>query len=157
MSPEQPEDQAVDLTVLPPTVNFVVIRPTGELEVLTADNLTVLDDDQEAPPYQASLWQAVRREVAVGDTLVTGAPLEHALRVKMVDVSEQAAPAVHDIYPPNTTAWTLLTLLGHKARKWIGTVVIVAEEDDNGITPSLSEEQLAIITAAHERARVRVR
>ena len=50
-------------------------------------------------------------------------------------------------------ASAMLATLGCPPRAWGGTIAIVGREDDEGITPSLTAEQLDLVAKAHRLAR----
>ncbi|MFD4254838.1 hypothetical protein [Amycolatopsis thermoflava] len=129
-----------------PLVSFVVIAPDGTLTVRRVENRVCLDEWDT--PYQETLWAAVRREVDPHHCAVNGMPLQDDLRVKVADLAGQAL----DLYPSNLVASAVLTTLGHPPRYWFGTIVLVGAEDDEGITASLTTDQMEIITKAHRLA-----
>ncbi|MFF5992171.1 hypothetical protein [Prauserella flavalba] len=129
-------------------VSFVVIAPDGTLKVRTVQNRVRLDEWDT--PYQETLWAAVRREVDPHYDAVNGMPLQDDLRVKVADLAGQ----VPDLYPPNPVASAVLTTLGHQPRYWFGTIAIVGAEDADGITASLTADQLEIITKGLPAGRV---
>jgi hypothetical protein len=52
-------------------------------------------------------------------------------------------------FPPNPVAQAVLTTLGHPYRRWAGTIAIVGNENEHGITASLTAEQSDIVGKAH--------
>lgn len=130
-----------------PAVTFVVLTAAGELGEHQVDGTAVED---EWSHYQDTLWTAVHDLVDPGreDKRVNGIELEQRMRAKAAEVvGEQAA-----LYPPNAVATPMLTRLGAPERKWFGSIAIVAEENEEGLTGSLTGEQLNLIRTAHHQA-----
>lgn len=128
-------------------MTFAVLNAAGELGEHRADGTAVED---EWSHYQDMLWTAVHDLVDPGrdDKRVNGIELEHRMRAKAAEVvGEQSA-----LYPPNAVATPMLTRLGAPERQWFGAIVIVAEENEEGLTGSLTREQLDLIRAAHHQA-----
>lgn len=143
--------------MLEPTVTYVVITPGGLLLVRTVDNR--IEPDEWGTPYQESLWAAVRAEVDPHRGEVNGIGLAEGMRAKVADaamgnpMSAGFGLGPPALYPPNPVASAMLTTLGHPARPWWGTIVIVGREDqDEGVTASLTAEQHAAIAHAYRSA-----
>jgi len=136
--------RAADDGVVEPTVTYAVITSTGELRMHTVDNRISLDE--WGTPYQNGLWAAVHDDVDPHRGEVNGVALDGDMRAKIADAAEHD-PENH---PPNPVASAVLIMLGHEPRHWSGTIAIVGqEEDDNGITASLTSEQRKVITEAY--------
>jgi hypothetical protein len=128
-------------------VVYMVITPDGALAVREA--VGAVGVDEWGTPYQHRLWAAVRGEVDPHRDAVNGVHLDGDMRAKVADAAEQ----LPGVYPPNPVASTILTLLGCPPRAWAGTIAIVGDEDDDGITASLTDEQLGMVAKAHRLAR----
>ena len=83
---------------------------------------------------------------------VNGVALVWVMRAKVAD----AAHRLPRVYLPNPVASVMLTTLGCPLRSWGGTIAIVGREDDEGITTSLTVEQLDLVTKVHRVARTAV-
>lgn len=154
MHPSSPDSDAVrqppvdaEPSAPDPVVTFVVLAAAGDLSEHQVDGTAVED---EWSHYQDTLWTAVHDLVDPGreDKRVNGIELEHRMRAKTAEVvGEQAA-----LYPPNAVATPMLTRLGAPERPWSGAIVIVAEENEEGLTGSLTGEQLDLIRTVHQQA-----
>lgn len=128
-----------------PTVTYAVITPSGTLQIRTVDNRVIIEWDT---PYQVSLWAAVHQDVDPRHGEVNGVALADGMRAKVADAAGYDPLS----YPPNPVAQAVLTTLGHPSRRWAGTIAIVGNENEHGITASLTAEQLDILGKAHRLA-----
>ncbi|NUT53496.1 MAG: hypothetical protein HOV94_40345 [Saccharothrix sp.] len=135
----------------PVPVRFVLIDPAGTLEVREADGTAEPDDWGDL--YQARLWAAVAEAVDPHRRQVTTVALEHNLWLRVVDLPPAPGPQLYRLYPANPTAWAMVTALGGPDGQWRGPVAITGAEDDEGVSASLADHQLALVTDAHRRAR----
>ncbi|XVV07757.1 hypothetical protein ACQPW3_21205 [Actinosynnema sp. CA-248983] len=149
--------EAAPMTDTPPpaadlhAVLYVLITPDGELLTRVADGRA--HPDQWGGVYQDLLWQAVAAAVDPHRRLVNGIALDHGLWARVADVSPAAAATIPDLYPPNPASWATLTALGAPAQPWHGTVAITGVEDTtDGLTTSLTRDQIDLITRTHQRA-----
>jgi hypothetical protein len=136
-------------------VTYVVITPAGELLTRTADGHVVVDEWDS--PYQESLWSAVHFDVDPLRGEVNGVALDAGLRAKVADAAmpDPMRPGPPEQYPPNPVASAMLTALGHAPVRWFGVIALVGTEDDEGITASLTSEQLDIVARVHREATAR--
>ncbi|MFD0203327.1 MULTISPECIES: hypothetical protein [Saccharothrix] len=146
----EPFESVTSWSAGPGQVLFVLLTPDGELLRRTADGQAV--PDEWGGPYQSGLWTAVATVVDPYRRLANGVGLDAGMRAKVVDVSEAASASVVDRYPPNPTAWAVLTTLGAPAQRWCGTVAVVGTEIDHGVTLSLTADQLGMIADARRQA-----
>jgi hypothetical protein len=128
-------------------VVYMVLTPDGALAVRKAPGEVGVDE--WGTPYQHRLWAAVRGDVDPHRDAVNGVPLDGDLRAKVADAAKQ----LPEVYPPNPVASTVLTSLGCPPRARAGTIAIVGAEDDDGITASLTADQLDAVATAHRLAR----
>ncbi|SES00858.1 hypothetical protein SAMN05216188_11982 [Lentzea xinjiangensis] len=128
----------------PGGVLFVLVEPTGKLVRRRVSGRVV--DDGWGGNFQPELWAAVAAAVDPHRGLVNGVALVEGMWAKVVDVSEDAAALLSDLYPPNPVAWTMLTALGHPARRWFGTIALLGTENEDGVTASLTPDQLDLIS-----------
>jgi len=130
-----------------PMVTYVVITPGGALLVREVPGDVGVDD--WGAPYQHDLWAAVRGDVDPCRGEVNGVALVSDMRAKVAD----AAHRLPRVYRPNPVASMMLMTLGCPPRSWGGTIAIVGREEDEGITTSLTAEQLDLVAKVHRVAR----
>ncbi len=127
-------------------MRYAVITPEGLLMVREAVGDT--GPDEWGEPYQHELWTAVRDQVDPDGGAVNGVPLAGGMRAKVADAADHL-PRVH---PPNPVGSAVLISLSCAPRVWRGSIAIMGEETDEGITTSLTADQLDTLAGAHRRA-----
>lgn len=129
-------------------VSFAVITPDGRLVVRAVSGHA---SDTEWGPYQEQLWAAVHAVVDPHGGGVNGVKLAAGMRAKVADAAV-AGSAPEGRYPPNPIASLVLAYLGQPPEVWHGTIAIVGTEDEQGVTASLTAQQLEAIDHAHHLA-----
>jgi hypothetical protein len=124
-----------------------VITPDSRLVVRVASGLA---SETEWGPYQEQLWAAVHAVVDPHGGGVNGVALEGGMRAKVADAA--AAGSAPERYAPNPVASVVLASLGQPPAAWHGAVAIVGAEDEQGLTASLTAQQLGLIDRAYRLA-----
>lgn len=135
----------------PAPVRFALVDVTGGLEIREADGEAT--PDGWGGVYQERLWAAVADAVDPQRRQVTSVALEHGLWARVVELPPAPGTQLYRLYPANPTSWAMVTALGGPDGQWRGPVAVTGTEDDDGMTTSLTDDQVEVIAQAHRLAR----